>query len=78
MSEYEIEVFRAEANDLTDKLKAFVLAETAGLPRLDRNVIAGVAMANVACLIDGQIFHDDGITGVVARCADGWRRGQRA
>ena len=73
MSEYGIEVFRAEAKDLAHKLTALILAETEGLPARDRTMIVGAALATVANVVDGQLFQDDGITGVVARCADMWR-----
>lgn len=73
---YQVEVFRAECDELTDQIMAVIHARCDGLPPIDRSVIISAAIANVACLSDGGadelIFRQDGVTGRLHRITNMW------
>lgn len=78
MSEYEIEVYRADVDSLEAKLLAVVLAETSSMAVIDRDIVVASALANVACRLDGAtmqpVFVEEGVTGRIWKISDWWRR----
>lgn len=73
MSDYDIEVYRAEVDTLTAKLMAVVKVELARERGPDLAIITSASLANVACLVDGGGYDFFGATGRLAAIADGWR-----
>jgi len=80
----EVEAYREDVDNLTEALLAVVVAHTESLPRVDRDIIVAVAVANVTCRIDtigidrktgGVILNPAGATGRLQRVTGAWKNG---